>query len=173
MKRQFVCLFAFFIAGQALASVPEEANKRPLPLAKFAAHTEAFKKCVDDNQSPIFPANKLVNLCLERHTKSFDSKLIDASGAYVKSEKQGIIFAVRIKNNDTKNLITSFNLTLNHRKAPQAQQFRVGPISLLPGEETTLQFSNLNYEPDNLSKETSADFSFAIDDAKGIELRLK
>jgi hypothetical protein len=135
--------------------------------------TLAFTKCYSDNESPIFPGNKLVALCLDRHEMALEPELVEATGAYAKADKDGTVFAVRIRNLAKDTLITRFVVILKNDKAESPQYFPVGPISLVPGEATTLQLSGLQYVPPEIKQQEPADFKFAVAELKGLEIKLR
>lgn len=135
--------------------------------------TLAFTDCVKANESPIFPGNKLVTLCLDRHEIALEASKLEATGAYVRGENDTTLFAVRVKNTAEKTLVTRFEVVLKHNLAETAQYFSVGPLSLLPGETTTVQLPGLSYVPTSLKQSVPADFKFAVLKLRGLYLRLQ
>lgn len=160
------CAMAVHAAAPGTASVKTQATP------KLDRSTDGFKQCVDANQSPIFPGTKLVNLCLDRLEAEMEPANLEASGAYVKVENQ-TGFALRVRNASSTMMVTRFLVILKHDKADKPQVMPVGPVSLLPGEVTTMRLSGLEYVPETIASGGSPDFKFSVDSLRGLELKLR
>jgi hypothetical protein len=167
-------LFAFLSAASlVLASTPPKSVSQARISLPEPHSTLAFTECVKANESPIFPGNKLVTLCLDRHELALEANKLEATGAYVRGENDTTVFAVRVKNLADNTLISRFEVVLKHDAAEAAQYFSVGPLALLPSETTTIQLPGLLYVPPSLKQSVPADFKFAILKLRGLHLRLQ
>lgn len=160
-----ICLSQMLFTAPAAATDKGAAAVRPRT-------TDGFKQCVDANQSPIFPGNKLVNLCLDRHEAEMEPTHLEASGAYVKVDAQ-TQFALRVRNAHSSMMITRFLVILKHDKADRPQVLPVGPVSLLPGEVTTMRLGGLDHVPEVIATAGAPDFKFSVESVRGLELKLR
>jgi hypothetical protein len=155
-------------------STSKPLSKSTKPAAGVPQTTEAFKKCFDDNYSPIFPGNTLVLLCLDRHEKPVPERDLEASGAYFKDEKSGeTFFVVKLKNMSSDTMLTRLVVMLRHSNAREAQALPVGPMSLLPGQETAARLAGLTYVPREIKTSGPPDFQFSIQKLAGLTLKLR